>query len=362
MKEIAIIGAGNSGCVTALELIHSNSHYNITMYHSPHENPIEKVGQGSFPSLPYLLINTLGVDWYHNPIDMTIKTGLKYEGWGKKKYEMYYPFDDNRVAAHIVPDKLSKVVLESGLVNVVEKTIQDPEKEIDADYIFDCRGRHNRDKDNYEKLTSAVDSVLLSSRYKLPSDKFDYTRCVATPHGWTFIIPLKDTVSYGYLYNSEVTSAQVASEDFVSRFRVPHVEHQMKFESYRAKNMFVGKRTILQGNAYGFIEPLEATAIGMYQNIAIWVQKYIQGHRDKEYINSKVKRHMRYIETFLLWHYQFGSAYDTPFWEHAKSLTFIPGVKFRDIVENTDLYDRGKNLYGQWGSIAFRTWKEYVIK
>ena len=28
------------------------------------------------------------------------------------------------------------------------------------------------------------------------------------------------------------------------------------------------------------------------------------------------------IEQFILWHYQFGSKYDTPFWNYAKTLTF----------------------------------------
>ena len=88
---------------------------------------------------------------------------------------------------------------------MIDKTIKEPEKVLDADVIFDCRGRHNRDKSNYDKLINPLDSVLLSKKYERDVDLI-YTRCVATPNGWTFVIPNKDSVSYGYLYNIGVRS------------------------------------------------------------------------------------------------------------------------------------------------------------
>lgn len=362
MKRIAIVGAGNAGCVTTLELLQKEKS-EIIIYHSPKEHPIERVGQGSFPSFPFTLFNALNIDWYNNPIDMTIKTGILYEGWGKKKYKQFHPFDGGYAAAHFVPEKLSELVLTSDLVKVIEKTIDNPEEEIDADIIFDCRGRHNRDLDNYNTLISPINSVLLSSRPRLNNTdhNFIYTRAIATPNGWTFIIPNKDTISYGYLYNDKVTSAQQAGEDFVSRFNIPHVEHHMKFDNYMAKNMFIGERTILQGNAYGFIEPLEATAIGFYQNLANQASKTFFGNKDKDHINNHMSKIMKRIETFLLWHYQFGSQYDTPFWEYAKSLPFNPSNSFNLILNEIDTNPKGL-IYNPWTNIAFKVWKEYVIK
>ena len=52
---------------------------------------------------------------------------------------------------HFVPKKLSEVVLNSGYFDVQEKILLNPENEIDANVIFDCRGRHNRDLKNYDK-------------------------------------------------------------------------------------------------------------------------------------------------------------------------------------------------------------------
>ena len=137
------------------------------------------------------------------------------------------------MAIHYVPQKLSKVVLESGYFNVIEKTITDLEKEIDADVIFDCRGRHNRDKSNYDKLINPLNSVLLSKKYERDVDLI-YTRCVATPNGWTFVIPNKDSVSYGYLYNNTITSKEDATEDFLDRFELPEIDDELTFEKYMA--------------------------------------------------------------------------------------------------------------------------------
>ena len=180
--RIAIVGAGNAGCVTALHyqryLSKELNNFEIEIYHSPQQHPIERVGQGTTLRPTELISSALNVNWYNNPIDATFKTGFMYEGWGKKKDKIFHNFPLNDMAIHYVPQKLSKVVLESGYFNVIEKTITNPEKEIDADVIFDCRGRHNRDKSNYDKLINPLNSVLLYDT-KEPNHSLHYTNCVA---------------------------------------------------------------------------------------------------------------------------------------------------------------------------------------
>ena len=68
------------------------------------------------------------------------------------------------MAIHFVPQKLSQLVLNSEKFNSINKEIIDPEKEIDADVIFDCRGRHNRKKEEYDKLINPLNSVLLCKK------------------------------------------------------------------------------------------------------------------------------------------------------------------------------------------------------
>ena len=49
-----------------------------------------------------------------------------------------------------------------------------------------------------------------------------------------------------------------------------------------------------------------------------------------EYINQ--------VKNFVLWHYQFGSKYDTPFWDYAKTLAFEDKVfdQFLDHAKSCD--------------------------
>ena len=348
--KIAIVGAGNAGCVTAL---HYHKHLEIdneiSIYHNPEEHPIERVGQGTVISITDLISSTLGINWYDNPIDATFKTGILYEGWGKKKDILFHHFPLPDMSIHFVPQKLSKVVLESGYFNVVEKTITDPEKEIDADVIFDCRGRHNRDKSNYDTLINPLNSVLLYKKQGRDPDLI-YTRTVATPNGWTFVIPNVDSVSYGYLYNNTITSKEDATEDFLDRFELPETDGELTFESYMAKNMFVGERTILNGNMWGFVEPMEATALGQYGEVCRQAWDGIFGIEKKSVCNDNIRKMMKEIGYFILWHYQYGSKYDTPFWEYAKSLPFTP-----EICHEGDGYGK------QWSTWNFDNWRECVL-
>ena len=359
--KIAIVGAGNAGCITAL---HFHKYlredkivddYEIDIYHSPDQHPIEKVGQGTIPTVVNLISSSFESNWYNNSTDSTFKSGILYEGWGNKNDKFFHPFAMYEMSMHFVPNKLSKTVLKSGHFNVIDKTIKEPEKEIDADVIFDCRGRHNRDKSNYDKLVNPLDSVLLSKKYEKDVDLI-YTRCVATPNGWTFVIPNKDSVSYGYLYNSEITTREDAVDDFTSRFDLDYIIDSLKFENYMAKNMFVGERTVLQGNMYGFLEPLEATSLGIYLEVCRQAWDYIFDIKSSVYCNHKMRTLMKETETFLLWLYQNGSKYDTPFWTHAKSLPFNPDARFYDMCNDSlteDVYG------GQWPKYSFDIFKKY---
>ena len=378
-KRIAIIGAGNAGCITALHFnYYSKDKYEIVLYHNPKEFAIERVGQGTNVSVTQLITHTIESNWYdRNYIDATFKKGILYEGWGKKQDKIFHSFPMNTMSMHYVPQKLSDTILKSGLFEVVERTIDNPEKDIDADFIFDCRGRHNRNKDDYEPLINPLNSCLL---YKKDGKDvgLDLTRTVATPNGWTFVIPNFDSVSYGYLYNDTITSTQAARHDFIERFNLPETDYStltanisnISFENYVAKNIFVGERTILNGNRYSFLEPLEATSTRLYQSVCRFVWDYMQGNRTKIDSNYNIKRVVKQLETFILWHYQFGSKYDTPFWKYAKSLPFKPDSYFKELLEKSKLesyfeleskprYD--EDYYAdQWTYSSFRYWNDGV--
>ena len=372
-KKISIVGAGNAACVTALSYhlqgrVRGNEIDEIEIYYDP-DVPIEKVGQGTLPKLTGLISQVLGINYYQsdNKIKSTFKSGILYENWGKKTPKHFHPFLMDTMSIHYVPHLLSKAVLESGLFKVVEKNIEDPEEEIDSDLIFDCRGGGDRNKDLYRELTSPVNSVLLYNKKGRNPDLF-YTRCVATPHGWTFVIPNTDSVSYGYLYNNAITSTQEARKDFLERFDLPEVDGELSFDNYVAKNMFVGERTILNGNRFCFLEPLEATSTAFYETVCGVAWNIVTGSADKESCNKLIQSEIERIERFVMWHYSKGSKYDTPFWKYAIKLsegTFDTDNDFKHLLDISRLESYIKfwdytDSYSQWHINSIKNWDEVV--
>jgi len=357
-KKIAIIGAGNAACITAMHYyFHGKDLFDkITIYYDP-SIPIERTGQGTTLMIPSLLNGVFGINWYNqlNLIKGTRKDGILYENWGKKTEKNFHPFPLNNCSIHYIPQLLSKLILSCGLFDVIEKNVQNPEEEIDADYIFDCRGRHNRNKDLYEKLINPLNSVILG-RDNTPDPTLHYTRCVATPDGWTFVIPNHDSVSYGYIFNNTITDKNDAAKNLIDIFGVIPDGH-LEFENYIAKNFFEGERTILNGNRGSFLEPLEATSVGFYLKIARYAWDHIVNGESKEVCNQNIRKEMFKIQTFILWHYQLGSKFDTPFWQYAKTLPFTPDDEFNSMIQMAKNSDAvSEDIYSQWGIFSFRNW------
>ena len=131
----------------------------------------------------------------------------------------------------------------------------------------------------------------------------------------------------------------------------------------------------MNGNRLSFLEPLEATSTGFYENVAITALGHIARGVDKERCSNQIRKEILEIQNFVLWHYQFGSKFDTPFWEYAKSLPFDPGSQFNKVIEYSmnNLYSdlirerardrenfRDCGYYGHWSASAFKIWAEGV--
>ena len=342
--KLAVIGAGNAGCITSLHFKKHQPDLEIDLYHDSKHHPIERVGQGTTLPVTSLISDSLDCNWYNNNIGATIKTGILYKNWGTKKDHIFHDFQYmNAVSIHYTPKKLSDAVLSSGKFNVIEQEIKDPEKEIDADFIIDCRGRKNIDKNNINKLVNPINSVLLAS---LPKRNLLWTEAVAHPNGWCFCVPTEDKLSLGYLYNSGLTPKEEATKDFIERFGVEAIEHSMKFDNYCSFNPFVGERTLLNGNQCAFIEPLEATATGLYLYIArVGYDRFINQLEIPQCLQL-LHKEVSSIENFVLYHYQTGSKFNSPFWSYVQTLPFTPIEK-----------PIGNRSYGQWGRKSFDVWE-----
>jgi len=365
--KISIVGGGNAGCFTALYLSWYKSSHNIEveLIHNPDVPPVT-VGQGTLPGALKILHNTTRFNWYNNKIHATPKTGFLYEDWGKVNDKVFHPFPADRMSMHFCPCELQNHIINSGRFKVVEDDV-DP-KDVDADYVFDARGTPS-DITGYIKLINPINSVILG---RPKWDSMDlWTRSVATPDGWTFVIPMDpSSPSYdgaiGYLYNNEITNIEDAENNFRELFDVEVTRHLI-FDSYVTRNPVVDNRIISQGNRLFFLEPLEATAVESYLYWSKAILYAITNRIPLSKLSNHITEYIRRVQNFILWHYQFGSKYDTPFWEYAKSLSFVDS-EFNRFLEtsinmdwdeaiNIDNID-DKSLYAQWTAFSCKYWYE----
>jgi hypothetical protein len=110
---------------------------------------------------------------------------------------------------------------------------------------------------------------------------------------------------------------------------------------------------------------LESTAIETYLH---WAQRtwswIIDGQTTPAENTRYIHNYTNQLQNFIMWHYMYGSKYDTPFWESAGKLKFEDS-RFDSILEHAkkstivDLNDPNneKHSYGQqWEACSFKNW------
>ena len=376
--KIVIVGSGNAGVWTALHYgFYTRKHKDIEveLIYNPEIDPVP-VGQGTLTDATGLLWFACGPDWYHNEIRATPKLGILYENFSKKNPNIFHPFWFPATAMQADPKYLQKYILNSGWFDVKEGNVTDLDT-LDADVIFDCRGNNEKEHIEYETLYCPVNSVLLAIS-EVNDNSQNWTRSVATPDGWTFIIPnTTSTTSYGYLYNSDITPMETAKTNFREVF--PEITGEMvnlPFESYLAKEPLRidsnGRKIILNGNRLAFLEPMEATAVAYYLQIArMAFDGIIEKTIETDHTNFEIKEKMHEIHTFISWHYVNGSIYDTPFWNEAQAKT---NIMFENMIDINFKYavDTAKSVswaecrddmgvYGLWPLFSIKNWYEDYI-
>ena len=369
--KITVVGGGNAGCLTALHYAYytsNQSNVKIELRHNP-EIQSEKVGQATVLTTPCLLWEALGFDWHNNKLDATFKSGILYENWGKTNKQFFHGFPADRMAMHFSPKKLQECILESKLFDVVEDNI-DSLEDIDADFIFDCRGKPDS-FEGYEELVNPNNSAILG-KPKIDTSDLDWTRAVATPDGWCFVIPTTKTspshrYSYGYIYNRNITDTKTATNNFKKLFDVD-ITQSLNFRNYLAKEPIIDNRIILNGNALFFLEPLESSAVETYSHwIKLTFDWVVGGNERPRTIERAIREYVHQTEKFILWHYANGSAYNTKFWEYAKGLK-KDDEKFDEILNIASdssvppfLLKGHNERYGQWSAWNFKNWNDGIM-
>lgn len=160
-----------------------------------------------------------------------------------------------------------------------------------------------------------------------------YTVAETMDAGWCWQIEHEHFINRGYVYASAFISDEAAREEFLKKNpKVSNEPRVVKFRSGRYQRNWVGN-VVGIGNAVGFVEPLEATAL---QVICVEVNTLTESLVDSlcEPTPSLIELYNRFnaeawddIRDFLSVHYRFNTRLDTPFWQACRSDTQLHGAE-----------------------------------
>ena len=355
LRKIAVIGRGTAGSLAAASVtrLHPDSDHEL---HHIYDSriPIIGVGEGSWPSLVQELqqLTKLPHETVQQRLKGTRKYGVAFEGWGRRNRDFTHYFTPQQVsyAYHLSADLVVDLLQESTRASHIDAKVLDirrvdggaevefedraPER---YDLVFDARGfARELDPDEHIDISFIPTNTAVIRRCPpVVGDGRDglvlahtYTRAVARPHGWIFIIPLTAHTSYGYIFNRDVSSREEVESDFDEFLETDGVTEfeqraTISFPNFVHRRIYDGAVARI-GNAAAFMEPLEATAIVSAQ-LQIGMVLHMRLNRrpanlegDAPVVNRFLVNNMLRYGLFVGWHYSCGSRYDSEFWRYAR--------------------------------------------
>lgn len=387
IRTIDIIGGGTSGAFTVHYLCAKLPKVQVRWIYPEHNNPIG-VGEGTTPSVISFL-DKIDV----TPADIiskcggSLKVGVKFKHWKHSGHSYFHPFGDDRAMQSLVTLMHSTNKIPSDVMNydtalhfsalgIVEYLTNNAHKftnltvirdtatysDCTADLIVDCTG--------FKRLImkGAVDDNFITFEDKIPNNcatiyrsKYTnrdvqlvpYTTSTAMDYGWLWTIPLRHSVGFGYVHN---TNHDVYSEfvNYVEQYlgapiNTNHVNN-VSFAAGRYDTHLVQNKdqsVACVGLSSAFIEPLEATGLHLTVTAIQLLYDYIIGKISIERYNNTINTDFDNIAHFIIAHYKYTDR-DSEYWQPLKKLyvdnfkpnTVFPKINWEQILGGLGVYDR----------------------
>jgi tryptophan halogenase len=178
-----------------------------------------------------------------------------------------------------------------------------------------------------------------------------YTTAETMDAGWCWRIPVGGEDHRGYVHASAFMSVDAAAAEMRTKNPGMGEPTLVRFRSGRHRDFWLGN-TVAVGNAYGFVEPLESTALHMVivevAEIVAVLKALHDGTVDParaELASDRIGEHWDHLRWFLGVHYRFNRRLDTPFWRAARA-----GVDVSGATEELERFHRG----GPWSAAEAR--------
>jgi tryptophan halogenase len=211
---------------------------------------------------------------------------------------------------------------------------------LDADLYLDCSGFAS------VLLGKALAEPFVSYRSSLYCDRAviggwargadesikPYTTAETMDAGWCWQIEHEHRVIRGYVYGSDFIPDDAAEREFRAKNPKLTSTRVVRFVSGRYRRTWV-KNVVAIGNASGFVEPLEATALAVICHQSAWLTlSLIDSQRQLRpsqvrMCNRASEELWEQIRRFLAVHYKFNRRLDTPFWRECREKTDLAGAE-----------------------------------
>ncbi len=254
-----------------------------------------------------------------------------------RRFVAYLQEQARAAGVHHVDAVVAEVERDEDGESIVGLRMQDGRR-IESDLWIDCSGFRSLLMEQHLKSpfidyasTLFTDMAIAAD---VPHDGVvkSYTHAQTMDAGWCWTIPFQDADHKGYVFSSAFLDEERALEEM--RAANPRLENPwtVRFRSGRHADFWKGNVVAL-GNAYGFVEPLESTALHMLVlQIELLTTHFPPSRRDQSFkaaLNRKVGERWDALRWFLGIHYRFNQARDTAFWRAANAETDVSGAEQR---------------------------------
>ena len=304
--------------------------------------------------------------WQNDPKDSFDKWYQEYKSGKKDKNSHIELYDKNAwrsVAYHLDANLANHIVKDycKDVNHIVDTLTELPEG---YDLYVDATGfarKFVKDKTEVIWDHHLVDRAWVCS---LELEEISsYTKSVARPEGWQFIIDLQNRTGTGYIYSSKFVSDEDALRQFKSwtSHRKPYnnIEPRLiKWKPNVLKNPWKDN-VVTIGLGQGFIDPLEANSLYLVVYSITLLVKCILRNSKPEAYNKSIMKVQKNNSDYILHHYMLSDRDDTPFWKYYNKFDMDKSL-WENYAKHTNKYT---SLYPDalWAQVGlyFNKFKNY---
>lgn len=272
---------------------------------------------------------------------------------------------------HIKADVVAVEINESN--GDIQKLVTKQHGAMIADLYIDCSGFSSLLLGQSLKVPFIDKSDVLfvdtALAYQTPYDESDApiscsTLAVAKKAGWIWDIGLSERRGVGYVYSSSHMKDEEAELDFSRYLGKEHKEGAFRKIPMRVgyREKFWHKNCVAIGLSQGFVEPLEATGLLMFDATAKMLAELIPPSKEiypcvAKQFNGILQQAWENVVDFIKLHYCISDRVDSDFWHDNKSLASIPD-SLKERLESWEW--RVPNAYDFPNKLGIFHWENYL--